>query len=419
MADVNAFRGLRFNPEKIENYDAVITPPFDVIDPSTREELAQKSPYNMVHLTLPKEQGSLSPYEVAAKEMESRISEGIFIQDDERGFYLLEQIFTGLDGVEHRRRGFFAVARIPEDDDPYTVLGHERTFLSKVQDRLALTEATKANLGAVFVIYDDAENQLAPFLAQMDERNPDIETTTIEGVRQRIWRVPNDVRVEEFFLNRSLYIADGHHRYRTAVEYRNRRRAEEKMPGNHPYDYVLMGFVSMTDPGLVVWPTHRLLDPPDGFDAQAFLKRLEDWFEVTPCEGDLAQQVTDHPSCAFGLAIHGVGRYLLVLRDIDRAAILGEDADPVWRDLDVALLHKGIFGDILGIPEGAEFVYEPNHNKALEQVDLGTKGLAFLLKAIPPEQVRDCADAGVFMPEKATYFFPKLPTGGVIHRLEE
>lgn len=422
MAEVRPFRGVRFNEEKIGSYSRVITPPFDVITPPMRTTLGQQSPFSMVHLILPRSEEDLDPYEGAGRRFNAWNREGILQQDREDSFYLLEQEFQGLDGKSHTRRGFFALVKLPEPGERKTVLDHERTFDHKVEDRLRLTEATRANLGAVLLLYEDKKGELNGFLAQMDQRPADMAARTIDGVNQRVWRVPADERITAFFHDKTLYIADGHHRFRTAVTYRDLMRAREHTATPKEYDYVLVALVEFNDPGLVIWPTHRLVDPPDGFEPERFIQKLEEWFEVKPLDGALdesafAERIESGQGCTIGMAIHSRGRFLLTLKGNDRTAVLGQACDPVWRELDVAVLHRGVFEQILGLPPGAELTYEADAKAALSLVDSGEKKLAFLLKAIRPEHVRACADAGVYMPEKATYFFPKIPSGAVIHVL--
>jgi uncharacterized protein (DUF1015 family) len=417
MTEVRGFRGIRFQDAKVDSFDAVVTPPFDVISPEERAELMARSPHNMVRLLLPEERDGKTKYEAAGEDLEQWLSESVLAQDDEESFYLLEQHFTGLDGLDHVRRGFFAVAKLPEHDENF-VLGHERTFHYKVEDRLALTEATEANLGGVFVLYDDPGNALQNFFATMDTREPDILAHTIDGVDQRIWRVPQDDAVTDFFKGQTLYIADGHHRFRTAWTYRDAMREKHGTSSGQRYDYIFLGFVPLQDPGLFVYPAHRVLDSPEGFDLPAFLKALDPWFEVEEASGDLAALINEEANCAFGLCTANGGDYLLRLRDIDRKDLLGDEHGPAWRDLDVSVLHGGILERVLGLPSGAEFVYEKDPAKAAAMVREGQKGLAFIQRNMAPQQICACADAVEFMPQKATYFFPKLPSGAVFHRLK-
>jgi uncharacterized protein (DUF1015 family) len=246
---------------------------------------------------------------------------------------------------------------------------------------------------------------------------------TIDGVTQKLWRVPNNAALSSFMLDRRLYIADGHHRYRTACAYRDlmRERSKNSRPtaGALPhYEYILLGFVSLSDPGLTICPTHRLMSMPRGLNPERFLADLRRGFDVTPADDRVIESLNVTPGCALAVVIHGAGVYLLTLKDIDRVAFLGEDHGPAWRDLDVAVLHRGIIETILGLPAETKFVYEHDASTVLSAVRSGEYGMGFLLKATPPEQIQACAEAGESMPHKSTYFFPKLPSGAVIHRLE-
>ncbi len=416
MAEVRGFRGVRYNPEVISDFDDVITPPFDVISESDRSTLAEKSPHNYVHFILPEAQGTLNKYEVGAQTLESWLKEQVVVRDDEPSFYLLEQRFSGLDGKPRVRQGFFGVIRLPEDGDK-AVLGHERTFEAKFQDRLQLTTAAKANPGAVFLLYDDPKNDLGAFLGQMKDRDPDVQAHTIDGVDVKLWRVPDDPTVHAFFQDRTLYIADGHHRFRTACAYRDRMRAEGA-PAGGPHEYALMGFVAGGDPGFLICPAHRLLTPPDGFDMDAFLEKLAPWFDVTPASGDVAAQVDASAGCVIGVVPTQGESYLLTLKDVDRTEMLGTDHGEAWRALDVSVLHRAILEKTMGLDENAMLIYEHDAKKALARVAGGEAELVFLLKGVTPKQLFACADSGEFMPQKSTYIFPKLPSGAVFNRLD-
>ena len=416
MLEVKGFRGLRFVPERVQSLDAVITPPYDVITAEERRALAGRNPYSMVRLILPEEEDGLTRYEVAARYLDAWIADGILEQDRVESFYLIEQTFRDGAGGERMRRGFLGVAKLPEADENY-VLGHERTFPATTEDRVRLTEATRANLGPVFALYADRENRLDAFLAQTRGRPPDFSARTIDDVAQRVWRVPHDGAVMEFFRGKRLYIADGHHRFQTARVYRDEMRKREQPTGLRPYDYVLMGFVSITDPGLLICATHRLMAMPRGFELERFISVAKRWFDVEPLETCLAQKVAAEPGCAIGVAIRNAGQYLLRLRLIDRVALLGVDHGPAWRNLDVAVLHRGVIERVMGLSGETPFVYERDAAKALDAVARGDYGFAFVLKATSSDQICACAEAGEPMPHKSTYFFPKLPSGAVIHRL--
>lgn len=416
MPEIRPFRGLRFDAAKAGVLDNAVTPPYDVISPEQRARLSLH-PHNMVHLILPKAQDGGSPYEDAAIRLDSWLGDGVLAQDAEPSFYLLEQRFQSPDGAALVRRGFFAVTRIPEADEK-SVLGHERTFDKPVEDRLALTRATRANLGPVFALYSDPDGALAPFLAKMDLRLPDLEATTYEGTTHRLWRVSPDYTVASFLKDKTLYIADGHHRFRTAQTYRDEMRAVQGTAGEQPWDYVLMGFVAMNDPGLKVFPTHRVIERMGGILEEDLLRRLAEWFDVETAGGDAYERVVaDGGACVLGLVLRGRGAFLLRLKDMDRAVLLGDDRGPTWRDLDVAVLHRGILERLMGLPPETRYDYETDASAAVSAVKRGKAEAAFLLRATRAEQIRACAEAAEPMPQKSTYFFPKLPTGAVMYRL--
>lgn len=420
MLEIKGFRGFRFDTESAGPLDEVLTPPYDVISPEQREQLARGNPFSMVHLILPREESAspsgLNRYQAAARRLEAWIAGGILRQDAQESLYLLRQTFKDERGREHARRGFIGVARIPEPGERL-ILGHERTFDRTVDDRLRLTEATRANLGPVFALYADPQHQTEQLFAKMKEAPADMTARTIDGVQQEVWRVDAAEAVTGLFRDQRLYIADGHHRYRTACAYRDEMRANRRPDGPRPYDYIMMGFVSLNDPGLAIYPTHRLLPVMDGFDEVEFIEKVGRWFEVDTVDGLLTERVAQTPGTAIGVAFHGGGQFLLRLREESREELLGAVRSKAWRKLDVAVLHAGIVEQTIGPNDELTFTYENDAAKALAQVRDGAFGIAFIMKAVSAEQIQVCAEAGENMPHKSTYFFPKLPTGAVIHRL--
>jgi len=416
MLHATPFQGYRFQSVVTGNLDNVITPPYDVIDEDQRAQLAAASPYNMVHLLLPQAANGRTKYEEAVRVLEAWIAEGALKQDDMPSFYLLRQHFTDLDGNAQVRRGFFAAVKIPEPDERY-ILGHERTFDKPVEDRLALTAATQSNPGPIFGLYNDPDGALQPFLDQMNARHADASATTADGVQQELWRVDDVPTVNDTLQGQMLYIADGHHRFLTAQSHRDNMRKAHPGDTTSGWNYVLTGLVAFDDPGLKIYPPHRVVQRPDNFDATAFKAAIEQWFHLEPAAADLPAQVAAAPGeCVMGICIADDANYLATLKDIDRAAFLGSDRGPAWRNLDVALLHRGILENILGFDEKAVHKYEKDIDAAIASVSNGSAGLAFILRATRPDQMCACAEAGEPMPPKSTYFFPKLPSGGVIYR---
>lgn len=413
MATVSGFRALRYAKENVANLDEVITPPFDVISPIERDSLAERSPYNMVHLILPQGEGEKGPYENARSLLDAWVEEGVLRQDDEDSFYLLEQQFTGQSGCDYVRRGFFAKVKLPEEGEK-SILGHEKTFPNKIKDRLELTRATRTYFGAIFGLYSDPDNELHAFGEHMDDAEADETAHTIDGVTQRVWRISVSQKATEFFLDKTIYIADGHHRFATALAYRDEMRRLEHPDGLRPYDYLLMGLVPFEDPGLIVRSAHRIVDPPADFDFSVLETQLEPFFDVRRVTNGLAQEVAQSPGASVGIALATGDQYLLQLKDVDRTKLLGADHGPAWRSLDVALLHRGILENLMGLSSETELRYEPDAAKALAACKDGAQKMTCILNPVSMEQIRACADAGEFMPQKATYLFPKLPTGVVL-----
>jgi uncharacterized protein (DUF1015 family) len=370
----------------------------------------------MVHALLPEASGGGDPYAVARKNLDRWIADKALRQDDTPSFYPLEQRFTGLDHQAHVRRGFFAVTKIPEPGESI-VLGHERTFEGPVEDRLKLTEATQANLGPIFVLYPDPDGVAQEVLDRVFAAPAEAECLTSDGVRQRLWRAEWTDALTAFFEDKRLYIADGHHRFKTAGVYRDRMREREQPEGLRPYDYILMGFVPFEDPGLLIWAPHRLVKAPAGFDEAAFIDALRAYFDVAPAGEDLLDRVETAEAMAFGLRVRGGGSYLLTLRQGQRDALVQGGGGAAWRSLNVVVLHQGVLEGLLGLPAEAKHGYEPQPESAEAALAAGEADLLFLLQPISPAQVRACAEAGDPMPQKSTYFFPKLPSGAVIHRL--
>ncbi|HPC17369.1 MAG TPA: DUF1015 domain-containing protein [Candidatus Hydrogenedentes bacterium] len=414
MPEIQGFYGLRFNPDQTGPLEAVVTPPYDVISPAQRVELAAQSPYSMVHVSLPEPEAGETPYDAAARILDRWRADGVLLKDGAKSFYVLEQVFES-GGRQRIRRGFFALARLPEPGER-SILGHEQTFARTVEDRMRLIEATKANLEPVFVLYADPGGKVGECLTgAVAQRPPDMTARTMDGVLQRVWRVGYDPCVTQSLLDSRLYIADGHHRFRTSCAYRDACRA--KGMGEGPHDFIMMGFVAIDDPGLVIEPTHRLLKPPGEFDTAAFLQKLALYFDCERVGDDLPQSVERESQCAIGFVAPG-GRWLLRLHETDRAALLGTDRGPAWRDLDVAVLHRGIIERIMGWPADTPFAYERDAGKAVACVENGEYGAAFLLRSPRAEQIQACAESGEPMPHKSTYFFPKLPSGMVLYALD-
>ena len=418
MVEIRGFKALRFDATITGSLNNVLTPPYDVIGEAERDRLAKSGPYNMTHLILPVAHGEQPPYARAAALLAQWVACGALRADKEEHIYLLRLRFTGPDGIKRERKSFLARLKLPEKEERF-ILGHERTFDKPVEDRLALLRATKANLEPIFLMYSDPDGQLAPDLfGQMTHKAPLLSATTADGVEQELWAAMLPEAAQRHLEGQTLYIADGHHRFKTACAYRDEQRAQAMpMDKSLPHDYVMAGFVAFEEPGLKIHAAHRVLPATFGVNLDALLARLETYFNCTPLpKGDAMLESLEEEDDRCAMIMYSArGAWRLVLREDQRDALLGRDRAEAWRNLDVAVLHRGILGNLLNTPDTLDLLYENDASEAMARVDAGTAVLAFLLRATRAEQVRACAEAFEPMPQKSTYFFPKLPSGAAIY----
>lgn len=412
MAEVLPFPALHYNLTAVGSLGAVTAPPYDVIDDEERSELLARSPFNVVALDLPEASGPGGDrYRTAAETLEEWILNGILGQDREPSIWALTQEFDRPDGGRQTRSSILARVRV-EDYGPGRIRPHERTQPGPKQDRLDLTRATRYNLSPIFALTSrDAWSQVAEATGSA----PWGATTDTENTTHRLWRITDPeihAAVTATLAEAELLIADGHHRYETARTYR------DEVGGDGAHCYTLMALTGLDDPGLAVFPTHRLLTGIDNPDLHGRLERgLFDAFEVEELEaGDLDPADMEGIGC-FGYLDGVAGRRLrLRLRDPGALANRMPDRSEAYRTLDAAILEQLVFHDLLGMsPEDVEakrgLGYARTADGAEAAIAGGTAQAAFLLRATPIEQVRAVAAAGENMPPKSTFFHPKLLSG--------
>jgi uncharacterized protein (DUF1015 family) len=408
MADVQSLRALHYDLGKAGPLDRLTAPPYDVIDAEQRAELAARSPYNVVGIDLPEGE---DPYANAARLLESWRNEGVVVRDVEPALWALTQDYRAPDGTSRVRSGFFCRVRI----SPYgagLIRPHERTHPAAKEDRLKLMRATEANLSPIFALSDaDGWSALEPATGG----TPWGEVTDDEGTTHRVWRVGDRDAIESVqraLADAELLIADGHHRYETARTY------ADEIGGEGDHRYVLMCLVSMSDPGLTIFPTHRLVAGIDDARRDRLERVLRDSFEaseVTPEQ--LAPEAGGNGRLPVYGFVDGSGRSLrLELSSPDVAERALADHGETYRRLDTAVLEKLVLEDALGMTEDdishqRGLAYARDVDEALSAVRSGRADAAFLLRPTPVEQVRAVAAEGETMPPKSTYFFPKLLSG--------
>lgn len=411
MAEVRPFRALHYEPSSVGSLSEVTAPPYDVIDEVERTALMARSPFNVVELDLPlaPEQDG-DPYAHAAELLEGWLLAGVLAQDREPTIWALTQDYTGPDGESRRRNAILARVRVT-DYGPGQVRPHERTQPGPKQDRLDLTRATRYNLSPIFSLTTrNAWGHVEPATAAA----PWAEVTDPDGTVHRLWPVDDPVihdAVTDELAGAELLIADGHHRYETARTYR------DEIGGEGDHEFTLMALTGLDDPGLTVFPTHRLLTDLDAAGLERLREGLAEEFEMVEVDGEagLDPGNEDATGC-FGYADRSGARFLLRLRDPGSLPGLMPDRSDAYRTLDAAILETVVLSGMLGMSEAdveakQGIGYSKTIADALLQLEADRADAAFLLRATPVEQVRAVADAGETMPPKSTYFFPKLLSG--------
>jgi uncharacterized protein (DUF1015 family) len=411
MATIEPLRALHYDLQRTGGLDDVVSPPYDVIDDQQRAQLAARSPYNVVEIDLP--EGGADRYDNAARILDEWRTQGIVIRDEQPALWTLSQDYTGPDGVRRTRQGFFARVRVQEYG-PGAIRPHERTHPGPKEDRLRLTRATKANLSPIFSLYSDPDRTAWAALASAADPGTEAQTTDADGTVSRLARVTDRAAIagaQAALQDTELLIADGHHRYETARVY------AEEIGGEGEHRYVLMCLVALQDPGLTVFPTHRLVRGLDAAGREALATAIRSNFETAALDdtAQLAPASSDEVRIGY-VDSQSQQPVMLTLRDQRIAdAALPDHATP-YRRLDTAVLEAVILKGALGmtdhdIDELNGLGYARDFAQALELIEDGSYDAAFFMAPTPVQRIQEVAAAGESMPPKSTYFFPKVPTG--------
>jgi uncharacterized protein (DUF1015 family) len=446
MAQVYPFRAFRYNPTHAP-FDRVLTQPYDKISPALQEKYYAADPHNLIAVekgrVFPGDAAGNNVYTRAAAALENWMHDGIVVQDDAPSFYGYTQEYL-VPGTQQRRtrRGFIGAGKL-EEYSAGVVFRHEQTLSGPKADRLDLLRHTRTHTGQLFMLYSDQERRVDAILAEAEAAAaPATEMVDEYGVTHRLWVIANPEQVaaiQHAMESQKLVIADGHHRYETALNYRNERRAEA---GNSnpaaPYERAMMTFINTRSEGLTILPTHRVAANLHDFSWPTVRRYLEPWFaaEPFPFADENAKQEAQrqflarlsekrgeraigvYPTAPAGKRVF----YVLTLRPGVDPALLLPNVSPLQRQLDVVLLHEGILEPALGITPQAvtsekNLTYEREATAAIAAVDGGAQ-IAFFLNPCEVEQVMQIATAGEVMPQKSTDFFPKLLSGITMYRLD-
>jgi uncharacterized protein (DUF1015 family) len=451
MAAVAPFRALRYNSAKIERLEDVFTPPYDIISAGDGEKLRQKNPYSMINLDLRNtSQGETEDdgrYQQARDRFAAWQDESVLIRDAQPAMYLYNIEYQHPNGRRLTRKGLVCLVGLAEFSEGI-VRPHEKTFAGVIGDRLKLMETCEAQFSKIFSIYSDPQQEVIRTLEQAQEDAPVLQTKDGSGNTHSLWRVTDAAAiatVRQFFADRPVYIADGHHRYTTALEYRRRAlAANPALPADHPSQFIMMYLCGCEDPGLSVLPTHRLVRWPGAMSADALAERMQSCLRVEEVtsgsrESLMAETLNrmdeaakDSSLPAFGVYHAGENRAFLLAatQATFTASPALADKPEVLRTLDVVLLSEVLINHCLGLSHEQcakdkliSYLSDPDEafDAAVKEsvVEDGHTPLLLLLNPTKVEQVLRVADSGNIMPHKSTFFYPKILTGLLIRKLDE
>jgi uncharacterized protein (DUF1015 family) len=434
VAEICPFHGVHYNQALLKDWPAVICPVYDIISPQQQQEFYRRSEYNFVRLEfgrdLPQDTASDNKYTRAAATLEQWLRQGILVTDAQPAIYLYDQHFTH-QGREYRRRSLTVRVRV-EEWDRMVVRPHESTMAEPKADRLSLLWAIQANTSAILALYEDRDRQIAALLEGQARRRPLIDLKRVNGDGHKVWAITEPKAINQIttsLADQPLYIADGHHRYESALNYRRQRAAGPSASPDAPYNFVMMTLVDFVDPGLLILPPHRLVRGIPKSTLGELKAKLEVFFaiEAWPLKtpgvwarlDELPTGKNENRLVLFGLDTEN----LYLLRLPDPAAVsqmMPYFHSELYKKLDVSITDHVLLEEFLALSpekEKTSLAYSYDRQDAVNRVLNQEYQLAFLLNPIKPETVKAIADVGDKMPRKSTYFYPKLPAGLIINRL--
>ncbi len=442
MAEIRPFQGVHYNPLLIKDWSEVICPPYDIIPPQLQQELYLKSEYNFIRLEyareLPQDTATENKYTRSAATLQQWLKQGILKVDESPAIYLHDQYFMHQgkeykhQGKEYKRRGMVARVRL-EEWDKMVVRPHEGTTTEPKSDRLRLLWALQVNTSPILTLFEDRGQQISSLLAKEEKNKPLISLKSAGGEGHTVWAITESKVVNQIcgsLVDQPLYIADGHHRYESALAYRHERRAYPLSDsGGEAFNFVMMELVDFSDPGLVILPPHRLVRGISKSTLDELMPKLTMFFEIKELPlsmpgvweqvDDLMRKTSDVSLVLFGLA----KERLFVLRLRDLAAVgnmMPYFHSELYKRLDVSVVDHVILEEFLTLSREKEntlLAYSYDRLDAVNRVLNQEYQLAFLLRPVKAEVIKAIADVGDKMPRKSTYFYPKLPSGLVFNRL--
>ena len=419
---------MRYNTFLAGKIGELCCPPYDIISEEERLGYIAENEYNVIRLELPKEGGDV--YKTAGEVLDMWRNTGVLVHEIKPAVYIYEEEFNAYN-KRSSVKGIIVRVKV-EEFSKGVILPHEFTLSKAKADRFNLMKATNCNFSQIYALYMDEEHTTLKTIDRLSDRKPDQKFTDSDHVTHKLWIITDEKVIEKLvndFADRKLYIADGHHRYETALNYRNYCRENGISKEGDPQDYQMMYLVDMQHPGLVVFPTHRMVRDLESFDKNEVLKGCEEYFDIKKftsvgnINSELAKQYKQGKK-AFGFYCGKGEWYLLVLKDIEVMADVLPDLSEASQQLDVSVLHSLILEKTMGIDKEnmanqINLTYTKFFEEAIMKVDKGEFQCSFILNPTRVTEIRDVAAAGEKMPQKSTYFYPKMITGMVMNDLNE
>lgn len=419
---------MRYNTFLAGKIGELCCPPYDIISEEERLGYIAENEYNVIRLELPKEGGDV--YKTAGEVLDMWRNTGVLVHEIKPAVYIYEEEFNAYN-KRSSVKGIIVRVKV-EEFSKGVILPHEFTLSKAKADRFNLMKATNCNFSQIYALYMDEEHTTLKTIDRLSDRKPDQKFTDSDHVTHKLWIITDEKVIEKLvndFADRKLYIADGHHRYETALNYRNYCRENGISKEGDPQDYQMMYLVDMQHPGLVVFPTHRMVRDLESFDKDEVLKGCEEYFDIKKftsvgnINSELSKQYK-HGKKAFGFYCGKGEWYLLVLKDIEVMADVLPDLSEASQQLDVSVLHSLILEKTMGIDKEnmanqINLTYTKFFEEAIMKVDKGEFQCSFILNPTRVTEIRDVAAAGEKMPQKSTYFYPKMITGMVMNDLNE
>lgn len=429
MALVKGFKGLRFDTSRAGDISTVVCPPYDIIGNEQRLAYIEKNEYNIIRLELPQCEKGQNPYTQAAEILRDWENKKILTREETDAVYIYEEEFTAYD-KRYSVKGCIVRVKL-EEFEKGIILPHEFTLSKAKEDRLNLMKATNCNFSQIYALYSDEERITISRLDKLSCSSPDIELTDADGVTHRLWIVTDKTEINAIcgdFNDRKLFIADGHHRYETALNYRNYCRENGLSKPGDAVDYQMMMLVNMEHPGLVVFPTHRIVRDLEHFDKNEVISACEEYFDITEydslnnIEATLASLYKENKK-AFGMYCGNNTWTLLVLKSLEPMEKLLPNLSKASQGLDVSILHTLVLEKLMGIDaenmaKQINLTYVKQLDEAVNAVDNGKANCAFILNPTKISEICEVSSVGEKMPQKSTYFYPKLITGLVVNKLD-